>query len=255
MTRSFFTALLVATALAACATPSAPPAPAIDAAGVLAAPSRLAGDADNDARRKAAETLAFMQVAPGMALMDVEAGGGYYTELLAIAVGPQGSVVMQYPAPFANFYREALGKRFAGGRLANVRQSPTLFDALDAPDGSLDLVTWVQGPHELFFEPPGAGSLGDAAKAYAEVFRVLKPGGAFVVVDHSAIAGSPESVGGTLHRIDPAHVIARAQAAGFRLDARGDFLANPADPRTANVFDASIRGHTDQFALRFRKAR
>jgi predicted methyltransferase len=243
--------IAAAFALAACATP---PPPRVDPAAVLAAPARLAADRDSDARRKAAETLAFFQVAQGQTIFDIEAGGGYWTELLAQATGPGGAVVMQNPAGFIPFVQEQLTARFADGRLPTVRQSVSLFDALDAPASSIDLVTWVQGPHELYYRPQGA-SLGDPATAYAEIYRILKPGGAFVAVDHSAIPGAPESAGDDLHRIDSAIVIRMAEAAGFRLEARGDFLANPQDDRTTNVFDPAIRGRTDQFALRFRKPR
>lgn len=232
------------------------PAPVVDYAAVAAAavahPERPAADRERDASRKPEQALAFMQVAPGERAFDIEAGAGWYTELLARAVGPEGAVVLQNPASFYGFFGEALAARLADGRLANVRESKSLFDALDGADASYDLVSWVQGPHELYFAPEGE-SLGDPAKAYAEIHRILKPGGRFVAIDHSALAGAPESTGGDLHRIDKAIVIRMAEAAGFTLEADSDFLANPDDPRTIGVFDEAIRGKTDQFALRFRK--
>lgn len=252
-------AAAAALAIAGCAPVSTAPVAsdswdyAAHAASALAHPGRLAGDSENDARRHAAETLAFFQVSPGDTVFEMEAGGGYWTELLSATVGPEGQVVMQNPEGFRRFVGEAIAQRFTPGRLANVRQSWTMFEPLDAADASVDVVTWVQGPHELYYTPQPGVNLGDPARSYAEIFRILKPGGAFVVVDHSAIDGSPSSTGNDLHRIDPAIVIQMAQAAGFTLEARGEFLRNPADPRTANVFDESIRGHTDQFALRFRK--
>jgi predicted methyltransferase len=127
-----------------------------------------------------------------------------------------------------------------------------MFDALDGADATNDLVTWVQGPHELYYKPEGS-SLGDSAKSYAEIFRILKKGGAFVVIDHSAVAGAPETTGNDLHRVDKAIVIKMAEAAGLTLEAESDLLANPEDPRTIGVFDEAIRGKTDQFMLRFRK--
>ena len=92
-----------------------------------------------------------------------------------------------------------------------------------------------------------------AARVNAAVFRALKPGGLYVVIDHHAVAGAPLSAADTVHRIDSAAVKREVQAAGFVLDGESDILANTADPLTASVFDASIRGRTSQFMLRFRK--
>jgi len=254
-------------ALVACgektALPEAPdasgaaPAASVDydaiAAAAVANPARSEADRASDERRKPAIALAFMQVEPGDAVFDMEAGGGWYTELLSHAVGENGSVVMQNPEGFLAFVGDEINARLADGRLANVRQSLSIFDDLDAPDGSIDLVTWVQGPHELYYTPEDGTFLGDPFKSYAEIFRILKPGGAFVVIDHSAVPGSPETTGNEIHRIDRSIVVDMAEGAGFMLDADSGFLANPDDTRTTNVFDPAIRGHTDQFALRFKK--
>jgi len=246
-----------AVALAACSHGNPTALAAQEAAAPAdAAPSyasRLAGDAERDARRKASETLAFMQIRPGQTVFEMEAGGGYWTELFSHHVGVDGAVIMQNPAAFVPFVEEELARRFTEGRLPNVHRSLSMFDALEAQDASVDLITWVQGPHELFYTLDSGETLGDPAGSYAEIFRVLKPGGAFVVIDHAALAGAPSTTGQELHRIDPAIVVASAQQAGFTLEARADFLANPEDPHTNSVFDPAIRGQTDQFALRFRK--
>lgn len=242
--------------------PSAPaeaatPAPVVDYAAVAAAavadPARSEEDRKDDERRKPATALEFMQAAPGADVFEIEAGSGWYTELLSHAVGPEGSVIMQNPQGFLAFVGEQINARLADNRLANVKQSLSIFDKLDAADSSADLVTWVQGPHELYYKPDDGSSLGDPSASYAEIYRITKPGGAFVVIDHSAVAGAPETTGNDLHRIDRAIVVAMAEAAGFRLEAESDFLANAEDPLTIAVFDPAIRGHTDQFALRFRK--
>lgn len=267
--------LAVAAALAACAkkeeaaTPAAPieqaaaepvdaaPAPVIDFAAVAAAavgdPARPEEDLKDDERRKPAAALEFFQVGPGLTVFEIEAGAGWYTELLSHAVGPSGAVVMQNPEGFLSFVGEQIATRLADNRLANVRQSLSNFDALDAADGSIDVATWVQGPHELYFKPSDGVTLGDPARSYAEIYRILKPGGAYIAIDHSAVAGAPEATGNDLHRIDRAIVVEMAEAAGFRLEAESGFLANPADTREITVFDPAIRGQTDQFALRFRK--
>ena len=223
------------------------------AAAAVNNPDRWPDDSVKDEGRKPVETLAFMQVASGMSIFEIEAGGGYFTELYSLAVGPEGSVVMQNPESFLGFFGEELTKRIADNRLANVRQSLSIFDAFDAEDGSIDLVTWVQGPHELYYIQEDGSSLGDPATSYAEIFRIVKPGGAFVVIDHSAIDGAPETSGNELHRIDKAIVVRMAEEAGFVFDAESDFLAKPEDDRTPLVFSPEIRGKTDQFAVRFRK--
>lgn len=255
MLKTMIAAAAAGLVLAGCAQtpePAMEAAPARSVDSVLADPSRPEGDRNNDVRRRAAETLTFFQIGPGDDVFEMEAGGGYWTEILSVAVGPTGSVAMQNPEGFLAFVGDELARRFAEGRLTNVRRTVSTFDALDAEDGSVDVVTWFQGPHEVYYRPQGQ-SLGDPAASYAEVYRILKPGGVFAVIDHTAAAGAPESAGNDLHRVDPDIVIRMAEAAGFRLEARGAFLANPNDPRTANVFDPSIRGQTDQFALRFRK--
>ncbi|HBK93348.1 MAG TPA: SAM-dependent methyltransferase [Parvularcula sp.] len=230
---------------------------ALDFAAIAAAAvgdsRRLQADRAEDERRKPAAALEFFQAGPGMAIFELEAGGGWYTELLSSIAGPGGSVVMQNPDGFLAFVGEQIDARLKDGRLANVRQSLSNFDALDAADASIDVATWVQGPHELYYTPGEGQILGDPAKSYAEIFRILKPGGVFAVIDHSAVAGAPEAVGHTLHRVDRAVVVAMAEAAGFKLESESDFLANPDDSRTVTVFDPAIRGKTDQFALRFRK--
>ncbi len=233
------------------------PAPVVDYAAVAAAavadPGRSEEDREADERRKPATALEFFMIAPGMSVFEIEAGSGWYTELLSHAVGPDGAVAMQNPEGFLPFVSEQIAARLADNRLANVRQSISNFDQFDAADESVDLITWVQGPHELFYKPDDGSSLGDPSAAFAEIHRIAKSGGAFIVIDHSAEAGAPETTGHDLHRIDRAIVIAMAEAAGFQLEAESDFLANAEDPRTIPVFDPAIRGYTDQFALRFRK--
>ena len=87
------------------------------------------------------------------------------------------------------------------------------------------------------------------------VYRALKPGGVFIVIDHAAETGSGLRDTETLHRIDPAIVKKQVTAAGFEFVGASDVLANSADTRTAMVFDPWIRGKTDQFILKFRKPR
>ena len=240
-------AVIVALTLSGCASLRG-----ADLAFAVADPARPEADRKLDESRKPVAMLTFMEAKPGLTIFDIEAGAGYTTELLSRAVGTRGSVVMQNHKEARNFMGDKIDARLADNRLPNVRASYSKFDALDAKDGSIDLVTWVWGPHELYCRAE-CGDVGDPGTAYSEVFRILRPGGAFVVIDHAARAGSPETTGNDLHRIDPAIVKRMAKQAGFVLDMEGDFLDNPKDSLSVNVGDPSIRGHTSQFALRFRK--
>ena len=120
---------------------------AADVAAALSHPDRPSADAENDARRKPAEVLNFAGLETGMSVLELEAGGGYYTEIISRAVGPNGSVILQHAPGLMSFVGDGINQRTADNRLANVTVSITNFDELDAPDNSIDMVTWIQGPH------------------------------------------------------------------------------------------------------------
>jgi predicted methyltransferase len=227
-------------------------APAPNAAAYVAAlgdPSRPAADRERDAARRTAETLAFAHVRPGQAVTDMIIGGGYFTRVLSAAVGPRGRVTAWQPAEFIGFqasYGEALT---AVDALPNVDASRAALAAPELPSGQ-DLVFTAQNYHDLHLSMAAADT---AAKVNAAVFRALKPGGLYVIVDHHAEAGSGLSAANTLHRIDVEAVKREVTTAGFVLDGESGLLARADDPRTANVFTPAIRGNTSQFMLRFRK--
>ncbi len=223
------------------------------AAASVANPSRPDADVADDEMRKPVEVLTFTAMEPGMTVLELEAGTGYYTEMYSQIVGEDGEVIMQNPQAFDNFLGDSVDVRLADDRLPNVRSSRTDFDELDAADGSVDIATWILGPHELYFTPAGSEGFGEVDKSYSEVMRVLKPGKTFVILDHAAAAGSPETSGGTLHRIDPAIVKGLAEAAGFVLIEESDLLHNPDDKYDMGVFDPAVRRKTDRFLLKYQK--
>src|SRR5690606_837315 len=190
------TALLAALAFAACATApkGPPPLAAGDYAAILADPARTEADKNDDAARKPAEVLAFAQIRPGDTILEMEAGRGWYSDIISGAVGPAGKLIVQYPPEFA-YGDPAFKARTDAGRLANATITRTHFDTLEADDASVDKVLWILGPHEVYYTPANTQGLGDPAKTYAEIVRVLKPGGEFIAMDHSATPGAPTTTG------------------------------------------------------------
>ena len=219
-------------------------------ARALAHPDRPEGESSDDETRRPAEVLRFAGLQQGMAVLELEASGGWYTEILSRAVGESGRVVMQNPPAFESFTGDKDNQR--ADRLANVTLSTTNFDELESADASIDLVTWILGPHELWFAP-GGQSLGDPDKAMSEIARVLKPGGRFLAIDHQASAEAGPETGGSLHRIHSQLIQDMAAAVGLQLIDTSDLFANENDPLTNSAFDPSIRGQTEKFVLLMQK--
>ena len=240
-------ALLVLSS-AACMGGQGAPDPAGYAA-TLSDPVRPAEDRARDDARHTAETLAFARVRPGQKIADMIIGGGYFTRVFSAAVGPDGHVTAWQPAEFIGFQASYGESLTAVDALPNVGAIRSPIGAPAFPSG-LDLVFTAQNYHDLHLRPFSADTAG---KVNAAVFAALKPGGRYVVIDHHAVDGSPITVAHDLHRIDHDTLVAEVEAAGFRLSEEAALLWNEDDPRTANVFDASIRGRTSQFFIVFRK--
>lgn len=214
-------------------------------------PARAA-DTKDDARRQVAAVLTFAQVKPGDKVLELVPGSGYWTRVFSAIVGPRGHVYTVWPDEMAKFAAKSLAQwqgLVATPHYANVSllKGPAAHLSVPAP---VDVVFTSQNYHDYHDPFMGPVDMGSFDK---QVFAALKPGGVFVVIDHVAPAGSGLSDTHTLHRIDPAVVKNEVEAVGFVFDGESDALHNPADPHTANVFDKSIRGHTDQFIFRFRK--
>lgn len=216
--------------------------------------ARPAADRARDRSRQGAAVLTFFRIGPGMTVLDLWSGGGYYTELLSHVVGGSGRVVAHNNTPYLEFARDDLAVRFAPGRLPNVERLLAENNQLALPAGRFDAVLMTNVYHDIYFVDDKAGwPRIDGPKLLAEVFRSLKPGGVLGVTDHAALPGAPPETGGTLHRIDPALLKREITAAGFVLEAESDVLMNPTDDRTKSAFDPSVQGRTEQVVLRFRK--
>lgn len=215
----------------------------VDVAAVLASPLRSADDRQSDAGRKPAELLRFARVRPGMKLLDLSAGGGYTTQLMALAVGPAGKVWAQVEQS-----RPALERRLAEHPQANIELLLRPFeDPFPAEAPRVDLVTLVLSYHDIAYAPV------DRAKMNRAIFAALRPGGHLLVIDHAARPGSGLQDAKTLHRIDEQTLRREVEAAGFRLEAQAGFLRNPQDPREQAFFDMTIPA--DRFVLRFVRPR
>lgn len=255
--------------LSACAltpvAPTASTAPAVlteaQIAAVVNRPDRTAADRDNDRRRKPEQVLGFIGLRPGMVALDVVAGGGYTTELLARAVGPSGQVFGQ-AQPRDPSRPVPPGARAPGAgvldRQARLAATPAaaapialllrpLVDPLppELAQGRLDVVTLMFNYHDLGALGAGRGQLNRA------VFAALKPGGVYIVADHAGRPGTGISESSTLHRIEEAFLRSEVEAAGFQLQAAGAFLRNPADPRDRETPEPAMP--KDEFILKFVK--
>ena len=244
-------ALLAATA--ACQT-AAMPAPTASSAHIVAAiadPARPAADSARDTDRKPAEMIAFGEVSPGDKVGELIPGGGYMTRILSKAVGASGKIYVFASAPVQREGQPPPAAPVAAitadaANYGNVQLVITDFTTIAAPE-PLDLVWTSQNYHDM--HNPGRNL--DINKANKAVYGALKPGGLYVVLDHQSAKGVDFDA--QKHRIDMAKVKAEVLAAGFTFEEESQVLDNPADDGSKGVFDASIRGKTDQFILKFKK--
>jgi predicted methyltransferase len=246
-------------------------------AEIIANPDRSATDRTNDLRRKPDQMLAFIGIRPGWTALDLSTGGGYTTELLARAVGPNGRAYGQsqpprsagapvrpavipegnsapqlptaQPAPQAprRTSAQALAERARNPSLANLFSVVRVFEDPVPPElsGQLDLVTLMFNYHDL-------GHMGiDRSRMNAAVFAGLRSGGMYVIADHAGRPDTGISESGTLHRIEEAFLQREVESAGFKLVGHGDFLRNPSDPRDKNTPEPAQP--KDEFVLKFMK--
>jgi predicted methyltransferase len=215
--------------------------------------ARPEADKARDAERKPAETLEFAGVKPGDEVLELAPGKGYYTRLLSAVVGPRGKVYAIASPPRPNAAPDApppaaaVQAIAADPHYANVKVDVVRISQVRLP-GNVDVVWTSQNYHDFHNLTDT-----DALAIDKAAFNHLKPGGTYFVLDHSATPGSGFKDTSTLHRIDEEAVKKEVESAGFELVGESDALRNKEDPRTAKVFDPSIRGHTDQFILVFRK--
>ena len=246
-------ALLLVCAACASAPRQAAPSERPDqlAARIVDSPDRSEADRTLDPGRHPKEMLRFLGVRNGMKVLDLGAGPGYTTELIARAVAPGGVVYMQNDPRWLPFLKDALAERFTHPAMQGVVRADVPFDDPVPPDArDLDLAVMNVIYHDVVNMPV------DRARMNKAIFDALRPGGAYVVIDSSAKEGTGLAETKTLHRIDESVVRDEVQSAGFRLESESEFLRNPADARDWNASPpaaekAGKRGTSDRFALRF----
>jgi len=258
-TRALATGIILALTLGGCGQHAdeehASEAPATSIyADAVANDARPESDRARDAGRKPADVLEFFSIEPGMTVLDMFSGGGYYTEILSHAVGDHGRVIAQSNEAYLQFVGDEFEQRYLGGRLANVLVLMAENNELELEPESLDAVMLVLSFHDLYYAAPDNGWPAIDVPAFlAELHSGLRAGGIVGIIDHYAADGAPSETGSTTHRIDPAIVVTAMTAAGFELDGQSDLLRNAEDDYEKVVFDPDLRGKTDRFVMRFRK--
>ncbi len=224
-------------------------APTKDQLAAVADKGRPEADSKRDADRKPAEMLEFAGVKAGSKVADFIPGGGYFTRIFAKAVGPKGKVfVITNPPPANAPTPPAIFGIAADPQYGNITVVQTGIASFALPE-QVDVFWTSQNYHDLFARARNV----DISKVDKLIYDAIKPGGVFIVLDHAAAPGTPIDPDDKLHRIDPAHVKKQLESSGFKFESESKVLANPADDHTKTVFDPAIRGHTDQFILKFRK--
>jgi predicted methyltransferase len=223
------------------------PASAQDYAAIVAAPDRSDADHNTDKRRDPVKLLNFIGVKEGMKVLDMEAGAGYTTELLARAVGPNGTVYAQDSAEVVERQvKDKFDIRAQKSAMKGVVHVIRNYDDPIPPDvHNIDLITFFFAYHDITYMQV------DRAAMNRKLFAALKPGGYLLIADHSANVGDGTSVGKTFHRIEETVLRKEVEAAGFKLVAEGDFLRHSEDKRDVIVFRAPTP--VDEFVLKYQK--
>jgi len=225
-----------------------------DFAAAVSDPGRDETDIKLDESRKPAELLAFMGLETGDSAVDLFAGGGYYSEIIGRAVGPDGSVVAVNPPQFTTGDQSRAKWAAVTARQPNVTMLASQLPDYQPAADSLDFAMLHLIYHDFYWESEQYKfARMDPSAVLANLYTGMKPGGVVAVIDHAGVPGDTRAVVEKTHRIDPATVRADFIKAGFVLDGESDMFVNPDDDLEKNVFDPAVRGKTSRFVMRFRK--
>jgi predicted methyltransferase len=221
----------------------------------LASPDRIESDRQSDPLRRPDLVLKFFELKPGMAVLDLFSGGGYYTEIVSRVVGENGKVLAHNNDAYLAFAKDGLEGRYSGDRLANVERVTAEADELELPENSFDaalaMLTW----HDFYYlDQENGWPAIDQAVLVQKLCSSLKPGAVLGVTDHIAAAGTnPEESGQALHRIDPQRIRDDLAGGCFEFEGEIKVLRNKQDDLSEPMFAQGIRGRTDRVVYKFRR--
>ena len=222
-------------------------------AAAVANPQRPSEDLPKDFNRKPAEVLTYFGIKPGMTVLDLFSGGGYYTEMLNSVVGEDGHVIAHTYEAYIPFSGEIYQTRYANGRLTQTETVIAEADDLKLEENSLDAVMMVLVWHDFLYadEENGWNAI-DENLLLNKLCKAMKPGAVLGFIDHAADSGGdPAKIGQALHRIDPQLVKNTFEDSCFSLKGEAGFLGNNEDDHTLPVFNPAIRGNSDRFVFKF----
>jgi predicted methyltransferase len=227
----------------------------VEVAEALASPGRMEKDRQSDPFRRPDLVLGFFEIQPGMVVLDLFSGGGYYTEIVSRVVGDQGEVLAHNNAAYVAYAKDDIDLRYADNRLANVNRITSEADQLELPesrfDAALVMLTW----HDFYYldEENGWPAI-DEASLVSKLCAALKPGAVLGLTDHVAAEGSdPQETAQNLHRIDPQRIKADLQGSCFEYEGELQVLRNSADDHSQPMFAEGVRGKTDRVVYKFRR--
>ncbi|MCO4798680.1 MAG: class I SAM-dependent methyltransferase [Colwelliaceae bacterium] len=232
--------------------------------GFLSSEYRAKNDSARDNSRKPAQIMYFSELAKGDNVVDLFAGGGWYTELFSMAVGDSGKVYAQNDNVIWQFAEKGITERTKANRLKNVQRLDKI-EIVDMPiqNNSIDLVFTALNYHDLFFtHSVREGKITqfrenviDHKAALAKIYDILNEDGVFVIIDHIGVAGSGFNAPNDVHRIDPEIVKYQMNEAGFDLIEEAFYLRNDKDDLTSHVFAEGVRGKTNRFVYKYMKSK
>jgi predicted methyltransferase len=242
-------ALLASSAIVLAAAPTAQMKVAV------ADSNRPAADTARDENRKPADMLAFAGIGPGKVVVDLLPGGGYFTRIFAKAVEPGGRVYAYFGSQYDA--RLKTQNKDPDNQFADLKQTYKNLGVIHGPlpqfvtPEPVDVVWTSQNYHDMH-NKAYAMDVNEVNKA---IYKSLKPGGYYIIIDHKAADSAGDDVTETLHRIKESTTKTEVEAAGFKLVAEGHDLNFQGDDGTKRVFEADVKGKTNQFMLKFQKPR
>lgn len=220
----------------------------------LESPNRLEADLEKDANRHPEKVLEFFGFKPGMDVLDLFSGGGYYTTIVSSLVGKEGSVTAHNNPAYIAFVDDELKQRYAEGKPANVVDLISEANELEFAQGKFDAALAILTWHDFYYiDLENNWPKIDAAGMVENLCHALKPGAVLGVVDHVAAPGGDVwETAQTLHRIDPARIKSDLEGSCFEFEAEAEFLRNTSDDYNLPMFDQKVRGKTDRVVYRYR---